>query len=419
MLRLVTAGESHGPALVVSADGFPAGVPIGLEDVARELRRRQAGYGRGPRAAGTVERVSIIAGVSGGRTTGAPVALILDNPAPEGGDGHAPGVPPGRGGQVPRPGHADLAAAAKYGTIHFWPAVERASARETAARVAGAVVARNLLGALGVHIGSHVTAIGGVASRSGTPVAAARQTPRDWARLLARAERSPVRCASATAAAAMVSAIDQASACGDTLGGVFEVVAVGCPPGLGSFGQWDRRLDARLAAAVMSVPSVKGVEIGLGFGGTRRSGRAAHDPLLPVGAPSAADPAPLGAGRAGNRAGGIEGGISNGQPLVVRGAVKPVPTLAPGLASVDLATGEPAPAPAVRGDRCAVPAAGVVAEAMVAWVLAEAVLERFGGDTLQGVLAAAARAKEATVSSEEAAARAGDGSGSGGEGGDS
>lgn len=414
MLRLVTAGESHGPALVVSADGFPAGVPIGLEDVARELRRRQAGYGRGPRAAGTVERVSIIAGVSGGRTTGAPVALILDNPAPEGGAGHTPGVPPGRGSRVPRPGHADLAAAAKYGTIHFWPAVERASARETAARVAGAVVARNLLEALGVRVGSHVTAIGGVTSRSGAPAAAARRASRDWTRLLARAEQSPVRCASATASGAMVSAIDRASACGDTLGGVFEVVAIGCPPGLGSFGQWDRRLDARLAAAVMSVPSVKGVEIGLGFGGTRRSGRAAHDPLLPVGDPSAADgpwiarvstSAPLGAGRAGNRAGGIEGGISNGQPLVVRGAVKPVPTLTPGLASVDLGTGQPAPAPAVRGDRCVVPAAGVVAEAMVAWVLAEAVLERFGGDTLQGVLTAAARA--------------GDGSGSGGEGGDS
>lgn len=389
MLRLVTAGESHGPALVVLVDGFPAGVPVDIDTVRRELGRRQAGHGRGPRAAGTAEQVSITAGVSAGRTTGAPVAMIVGNPAPGSVAGHAPGVPPETRRRVPRPGHADLAAAIKYGTVDFWPAVERASARETAARVAGAAVARALLGSLGIWVGSHVTAIGGVTSRSGTPAAAARRGHQDWLAFLERAERSPVRCASDAASAAMVGAIDRARAEGDTVGGVFEVVVVGCPPGLGNSGQWDRRLDARLAAAVLSVPSVKGVEIGLGFDGARRSGRTVQDPVVP-------GRGPLGTGRASNRAGGVEGGISNGQPLVLRGAVKPVPTLAPGLPSVDLGSGTPADAPAVRSDVCVVPAAGVVAEAMVAWVVANAVLERFGGDSLDAVKAAAAVTAKAT-----------------------
>jgi len=371
MPRLLTAGESHGATLVVIVDGLPAGIPLGVEDVDRELRRRQAGYGRGPRATGTIDRARLLAGVAGGRTTGAPVAIEIANPEPDprpASQGERPAVP--------RPGHADLGLAVKYGTPGFWSQAERASARETAARVAGATVARALLTRLGVEVGSHVTAIGGVA-------AAARDRP-GWRAVFATAEADCLRCADTGTSLRMRAVIDEASARGDTLGGVFEVAALGCPPGLGGFGQWDRRLDARLAGAVMSVPGVKAVSIGAGFEAAALSGRLAHDPVVP-------GLGPLGTARPSNLAGGLEGGITNGQPVVVRAAMKPIPSLGNPLPSIDLVSGEPCLAPRVRGDVCAVPAAAVVAEAMVAWELAVAVLERYGSDTLEAVLQACLR----------------------------
>jgi len=401
MPRLLTAGESHGATLVVIVDGLPAGIPLGVEDVDRELRRRQAGYGRGPRASGTIDRARLLAGVAGGKTTGAPVAMEIANPEPEtasqGTDGPATSgrrpSDPGRGDRaerpaVPRPGHADLGLAVKYGTPDFWPGAERASARETAARVAGATVARALLTRLGVEVGSHVTAIGGVAVTRGqeSPAAAAGIGPaaRDgpgWRAVFAAAETDGLRCADAGTSLRMRAVIDEASARGDTLGGIFEVAALGCPPGLGGFGQWDRRLDARLAGAVMSVPGVKAVSIGLGFEAAALHGSLAHDPVLP-------GLGPLGTARPSNLAGGLEGGITNGQPVVVRAAMKPIPSLGNPLPSIDLVSGAPGLAPRVRGDVCAVPAVAVVAEAMVAWELAAAVLERYGGDTLEAVVGA-------------------------------
>jgi len=422
MPRLLTAGESHGATLVVIVDGLPAGIPLGVEDVDRELRRRQAGYGRGQRAAGTIDRARLLAGVADGKTTGAPVAIEIANPEPETASqgpigqvlsGPAPAGPatsgrrpsdPGRGDRaerpaVPRPGHADLGLAVKYGTPDFWPGAERASARETAARVAGATVARALLTRLGVEVGSHVTAIGGVTVTWGqeSPAAAAETRPgaaivagigpadaRDgpgWRAVFAAAETDGLRCADAGTSLRMRAAIDEASARGDTLGGIFEVAALGCPPGLGGFGQWDRRLDARLAGAVMSVPGVKAVSIGLGFEAAALHGGLAHDPVLP-------GLGPLGTARPSNLAGGLEGGITNGQPVVVRAAMKPIPSLGSPLPSIDLVSGAPCLAPRVRGDVCAVPAAAVVAEAMVAWELATAVLERYGGDTLEAVVEA-------------------------------
>ncbi len=409
MLRFVTAGESHGPALVTVIDGCPAGVPLRPDDIDAQLARRQAGYGRGPRARQTVDRCRLLAGVSGGRTTGAPVAIEIPNPEPpnppapaagesvrQGNRGGDPGWP-----AVPRPGHADLALAGKYGSADFWPRAERASARETAARVAAAAVARSLIRELGIEVGSHVTAIGGVASPHRDRAARTVLDEDGWRALFAAAETDPVRCADPAVSRRLLAAIDAAAAAGDTLGGTFEVVALGCPAGLGGFGQWDGRLDARLAAAVMSVPGVKGVAFGLGFEAADLPGSLVHDPVVPGGDPTR-DPAggpggrpggtvPYGLGRAGNRAGGVEGGLCNGSPLVLVAAMKPIPTLGKPLPSVDLESGEPRPAPRVRGDVCAVPAAAAVAEAMVAWELAVASLERYGGDTLAAVLAAAGR----------------------------
>ncbi len=381
-VRLLTAGESHGPALVVIVDGFPAGIPLEPADVERQLGRRQRGHGRGPRAAGTVERVRIVGGVRGGLTTGAPVAIELDNPEP--GPGRAGPAAPPPAPPVPRAGHADLAAACKFGSPDFWPHVERASARETAARVAGACVARALLAALGVEVGSCVVSLGGVCSPESDPWVLASLDAEGWRALWAAAEASPVRCPDPGASGAMVAAVDEATASGDTLGGRFVVAALGCPPGLGSFSEWDRRLDARLAAAVMSVPGVRGVGLGLGFDAATLPGSRVHDRVSP-------GRGPFGTSRPTNRAGGIEGGLTNGEPVVVLGAMKPIPSLGTPPASVDLASGEVRIAPRVRGDVCAVPAAAVVAEAMVAWELAAAALERFGGDTLEATLGAAAR----------------------------
>lgn len=355
-LRFLTAGESHGPALTVIVEGLPAGLPLSPEDINPHLARRQVGYGRSPRMKLESDRVEIVAGLMGGETTGAPVALRIENR-----DVRRDEPPLTR----PRPGHADLAGAMKYGFRDVRRTLERASARETAARVAAGAVCRVFLAQFGISVFSHVVAIG--------PVAITRR-PGRWEEIPAVAEASDLRCADAEAEGRMREAIEAAKRSGDTLGGIFEVVALGVPPGLGSYVHWDRKLDGRLAQAVMSIPAVKGVEIGPGFEIAGLPGSRAHDEIHY--APG------RGFYRETNRAGGTEGGVTNGEPVVVRGAMKPLSTLMEPLLSVDLETRQPARGAVVRSDVCAVPAAGVVGEAMVAFVLADAVLEKFGGDAM-------------------------------------
>jgi chorismate synthase len=373
-MRFLTAGESHGQALTVIIEGYPAGVPFEKRLVDTQLERRQAGYGRGARMRIEHDRVEVLAGIRNGISLGSPIALLISNrdwenwrqvmaPDPQAVD---PEQAAARRVTRPRPGHADLAGGLKYRQDDLRNILERASARETAARVAAGTAGRILIEQLGCSIFSHVVQIG-------TARVEEQEHP-DYAVLKESAAVSQVACADQAAEAGMMLQIEEAAAAGDTLGGVFEVVCLGLPPGLGSHVQWDRRLDASLAAAVMSIPSVKGVEIGLGFRGADVPGSAYHDAIH----------AARGRGfyRATNRAGGAEGGLSNGEPLVVRGAVKPVPTLGKPLPSIDLATGESTVAAVERSDACIVPAAGVIAEAMVAWVLAGAITDKFGGDTL-------------------------------------
>ena|ERR1022692_3538148 len=375
MLRWLTAGESHGRALVAICEGIPAGVEITTSDVAAALARRRAGYGRGARMKFEQDEAEITAGVRHGRTMGGPVAIMVGNsewpkwqtvmsadpvPAAELA-GQARSEPLTR----PRPGHADLAGMQKYGHDDARPVLERASARETAARVALGELARRFLSqALGAAIISHVVAIGSVRAADGT-----LPGPDD----LAAVDADRVRCLDQAASASMVAEIDAARKDGDTLGGVIEVVAHGLPPGLGSHVHWDRRLDGRLAGAMMSIQAIKGVEIGDGFTTAARRGSQAHDEI---------QPGPGGVRRLTNRAGGIEGGMSTGDPIRVRVAMKPISTVPRALATVDVRTGEPARAINQRSDVTAVPAAGVVAEAMAALVLADAALEKFGGDSV-------------------------------------
>ena len=380
-LSFRTAGESHGRGLVALLEGIPAGLPLEMErDVDPELRRRQGGYGRGRRMQIESDRAELLSGVRLGWTIGSPIAMLVWNrdwenwriamgPLPP-----TPGENPKalRPHYLPRPGHADLVGALKYDRRDARDILERASARETAARVACGAVAKRLLGELGIRVGSHVVSIGPVAAA--TPVS----LPAD---LNAAVDADPLRCLDPEASAGMAAAIDEAKERGDTLGGVFEVVASGVPVGLGSYVSWDAKLDGRLAGAVMSIQGVKGVEIGLGFEGAQRPGSEVHDPIVP--APDR--PRAGGLGRASNRAGGLEGGLTTGEPLVVRGAMKPISTLRKPLASVDLRDGSAADAAVERSDVCAVPAAAVVGEAMVALVLADAVLEKFGGDSLAEV----------------------------------
>jgi chorismate synthase len=374
--RFVTAGESHGPALTAVVEGVPAGLPLRAEDVDGDLRRRQGGYGRGGRMRIESDRAEILSGVRHGETLGSPVTLLVRNrdwaswteamsaePVPNADDDAAM-----RRVYLPRPGHADLVGALKYGRTDARDVLERASARETAARVAAGAVARRLLGELGVTVGSHVTALGGIAA------AEPETLPDD---LNAASDRSPVRCLDAEAEGRMIEAIDAAKHAGDTLGGVVEVVARGVPAGLGSHVSWDRKLDGRLAGALMSIQAIKGVEVGLGFGAAMRPGSRVHDAIV-----RGEEPRGGGFGRVSNHAGGLEGGITTGAPLVVRAAMKPISTLMRPLHTVDLRTGVRAEAVRERSDVCAVPAAGVVAEAMVALVLAGAVVEQFGGDSL-------------------------------------
>jgi chorismate synthase len=359
MLRFLTAGESHGPALTSIIEGLPAGLPVAEEDVDLQLGRRQMGYGRSARQQIERDRVTISGGLAQGQTTGGPLALRIENRDWANWQGQE--LPPLT---VPRPGHADLAGALKYGFDDLRPVLERASARETAVRVAAGAVARLLLAEFDIALGSYVVEIGGV-------VAEIPDLP--YGELWARAEASDVRCPEQAAADAMRRRIDEIREARDSLGGVFVVVAIGVPPGLGSYVHWERRLDARLAQALTSIQAVKGVEIGPAFDNARRTGTQVHDEIWREGGQLV---------RRTNRAGGLEGGVTNGQPVVVRAAMKPIPTTLTPLRSVDLATGEPATTQYQRSDVCAVPAAAVVGEAMVAWVLAGALLEKVGGDSL-------------------------------------
>jgi chorismate synthase len=374
-IRFTTAGESHGRALVALVEGVPAGLPLAAADIDADLARRQQGYGRGARMKIEADRVQLLAGVRAGTTIGSPVALLVENRdwanwedvmSPLAADD-----PPRRRLTRPRPGHADLAGTLKYDRADARDVLERASARETAARVAAGALARRLLAELGVEIGSHVVALGGIvaAPPHSLPVP-----------LNAASDASPVRCLDAAAAERMMAAINAAKQSGDTLGGVAEVVARGIVVGLGSHVSWDRKLDGRLAGALMSIPAVKAVEIGAGLGAAGLPGSRAHDAIGRA-APGAGRRRG-GFARETNRAGGLEGGMTTGEPLVVRIGKKPIATLMDPLPSVDLDTGESARAQSERSDVTAVPAAGVIAEAVVALVLADAYMEKFGGDSL-------------------------------------
>ena len=382
MLRWLTAGESHGPALVAVLEGLPAGVPVTSADIATQLARRRLGYGRGARMKFEQDQVTLLGGVRHGISMGGPFAVQIGNTEwPKWEQIMAPDPPAdeeaaealrvlARNAPLtrPRPGHADLAGMQKYGFDDARPVLERASARETAARVALGTVAQQFLRAvLGAEVVSHVVSIG-----EGDAVEGPLPTPADRDAI----DASPVRALHPDSAAAMIAEIEAAKADGDTLGGVVEVLVYGLPPGLGSFVHMDRKLDARLAAAVMGIQAIKGVEIGDGFLTARRRGSKAHDEI---------DPRHPGVTRRSNRAGGIEGGMTNGEVLRVRAAMKPISTVPRALATLDVATGEQAVAIHQRSDVCAVPAAGVVAEAMVALVVADAVTEKFGGDSVPEV----------------------------------
>ncbi len=376
MLRWLTAGESHGPSLVAILEGLPAHVAVTTADISDSLARRRLGYGRGARMKFEQDQVTIVGGVRHGHTQGGPVAIEVGNTEwpkwdkvmsadpvdPVELEALARNAPLTR----PRPGHADLVGMQKYDFDEARPVLERASARETAARVALGRVASNFLEqSVGAHVVSHVVELGGVRAPAGSI-----PEPGDVARL----DADPVRCLDPEASAAMVARIDEAHKDGDTLGGVVEVVVEGLPPGLGSHVHWDRRLDSRLAGALMGIQAIKGVEVGDGFELAATPGSLAHDEMVPTSE---------GIRRTGGRSGGTEGGMTTGELLRVRAAMKPIATVPRALRTVDLATGEEAVAHHQRSDVCAVPAAGIVAEAMVALVVADAVLEKFGGDSVR------------------------------------
>jgi chorismate synthase len=446
--RFLTAGESHGPGLGAILEGLPAGVPVSADAIAVDLARRQRGYGRGARMKIEQDRAEILGGVRHGRTLGSPVLLLVRNrdwetwtrvmqvealSADEAAElaalaesGNRRAIPVTR----VRPGHADLAGALKYGAADVRDILERASARETTMRVAAGAVCRAFLRELGIDVWSYTAEVAG-----------ARMEPERATRTREETEESPLRCPDPDAEAAMIARVDEARSRGDTAGGVFEVVARGVPVGLGSHVHWDRRLDARLAGAICSIQSVKGAEFGLGFEQTRRFGSEVHDVVTGIGddpdAVAATGARALGAGAFGagalgagafpagpvrrwlhatNRAGGLTGGITNGEPIVVRGAVKPISTLARPLPSADLRTGRPVEtAHYERSDISVVPAAGVIGEAMVLLVLADAVLEKFGGDSLDEVRDNLRRYRERTLAMVDAPPQAGAEAGSGGD----
>jgi chorismate synthase len=375
--RFLTGGESHGKGLVAIVEGMVADLPLEGEYINKELKRRQKGYGRGPRMKIEEDKAEIMAGVRYGLTTGSPIALFITNRDWQNWQEQLSISPIDKEIEpvtCPRPGHADLAGVTKYGLTDIRPIMERASARETATRVAVGAVARRFLEELSIAIHSHTMAIGSHHWERG------EASSIDWQKV----EASPVHCAHAKLEKAMMAAIDEAKANGDTLGGIFEVIATGTPIGLGSHASWDRRLDGRIAQAIMSINAVKGVEIGAGFALAELKGSQAHDVIEP-GPRSKTKGLPW--RHVTNRAGGIEGGITNGEDMIVRAAVKPIATLASPLPSIDLRDGKVAKAHYERSDICVVPAAGVIAEAMLAIVLADACLEKFGGDNLQETLA--------------------------------
>jgi chorismate synthase len=387
--RFLTGGESHGKGLVAIGEGMVADLRLEERYINKELKRRQQGYGRGPRMKIEDDKVEIIAGVRYGLTTGSPIALFITNRDWQNWQEQLSICPVEKEAEpvtCPRPGHADLAGVIKYGLQDIRPVMERASARETAARVAVGSVARRFLEELGIVIHSRTVAIG----------AHRWERPKASSIIWGKVEASPVRCGNAGLEKAMMAAIDEARADGDTLGGIFEVMATGVPIGLGSHVSWDRRLDGRIAQAIMSINAVKGVEIGAGFALTALKGSQAHDVIEPLTRTLSLEGRGLGEveakqslrwRRATNRAGGIEGGISNGEDIVVRAAVKPIATLASPLPSIDLHSGKVTQAHYERSDICVVPAAGVIGEAMLAIVLADACLEKFGGDNLKETLA--------------------------------
>ncbi|MEO6957102.1 MAG: chorismate synthase [Antricoccus sp.] len=376
MLRWLTAGESHGPMLTAILEGLPANVPITSTEIQLELARRRLGYGRGARMKFEQDAITLAGGIRHGRTLGSPIAVHIGNtewPKWQTVMAADPVDPDELAAQArngpltrPRPGHADLAGIQKFGFDDARPVLERASARETAARVALGAIAKSFIEVTtGCRVISHVVELGPV-TVPGDVVPGADDAH--------RIDADPVRCADQDSSAAMIAEIDAARKAGDTVGGVVEVVINDLPIGLGSYTHWDRRLDARLAAALMGIQAIKGVEVGDGFATARRRGSAAHDEM---------DPAAHGVTRRSNRAGGIEGGMTNGEPLRVRAAMKPISTVPKALATIDIATGQSAVAINQRSDVCAVPAAGIVAEAMVALVIADAILEKFGGDSVE------------------------------------
>ena len=384
MLRYFTAGESHGPCLTTIIDGVPAGFPIDVQKINHDLWRRQQGYGRGGRMLIEKDEVQIRSGIRWGETLGSPVAFGIENrdwknwtkkmsPDPEDRD-EALAV------TKPRPGHADLTGILKYHQSDIRNILERASARDTVARTAAGSFCKQLLAPFGIRVMAYIRSLGGIEARTGAL---------SYEEVFARAEESPVRAADKEAEEKMIALIDDCKKKGDTLGGIFDVVAVGLPPGLGSHTQWDRKLDGRLARALMSIQAIKGVEIGLGFEMARRRGSEVHDEIFfdPNKMVSEGTPriVPTGFYRGSNNSGGTEGGMSNGAPLVVRAAMKPISTLMSPLQSVDLRSKQPADASVERSDVCSAPAAAVVGEAVVAFELAVAFLEKFGGDSLHEI----------------------------------
>ncbi len=402
MVRFLTAGESHGRALVVILEGIPAGLRLDAEAITRDLRRRQGGYGRGRRMAIESDRAEVLSGVRAGETIGGPIAMIIENrdwpnwqytmrvgaDNADTGENNDPPMVEGGGARRspvtrPRPGHADLAGVAKYGRTDVRDVLERASARETAARVAAGAIAKQLLARAGAAITSHVFVLGEAALSAGTVVS--------FERAAALPDDSPVRCVDADVEQLMIAGIDRAKEAGDTMGGAFEVIVKGLPIGLGSYTQWDRKLDGRLAQALMSIPAIKAVGVGLGPAVAARPGSRVHDEIIP-------DPSGVhetGVSRPTNNAGGLEGGVTNGEDLRVSAWMKPISTLMKPLRSVDLTTMQESPAAIERSDVCAVPAAAVVGEAMVALVLADALVERFGGDAIADLERAIAASSEA------------------------
>ncbi len=385
-LRYFTAGESHGQALAGILEGMPAGLEIDEEYIAVQLHRRQQGYGRGGRMRIEKDRAKILSGVRFGKTIGSPISLLVENldwknwqekmavtVAQSARLDEIPKV------EIPRPGHADLAGAIKYGFDDIRNVLERASARETTMRVALGSITRKFLEDFGVVIASHVLQLHEVRSRFSLVDLGKPDSPFDFSatELNARADASPVRCLDGEAEKLMIARIDAAKEKRDTVGGIFEVAAFNLPVGLGSYVHWDRRLDARIAAAMMSIQAMKGVEIGDGFGGATRWGSEVHDRIYYN--------AERGYHRSSNNAGGLEGGVTNGQPLVVRVAMKPISTLMQPLDSVNIRTKEATPAHIERSDVCALPAAGVIGEAMLALVLADALIEKYGGDSMEEI----------------------------------